>query len=188
MIDYKDSARIIDGWAGNSAAFNNSDTLKQVIFDDGITHIGSEAFLGCSQLETAELPDLLESIGYSAFKDTVMLDISSLPVVLKEIGEGAFSGSGLISVTIPGNLKTLGANAFRSCKNLENVTISDKFTPAEDKDYSSNGPFQDCTALKELTLPCDLNTSKWFGAPVETLHLTAGRTGIMVEKDTAYSA
>lgn len=48
-------------------AFANCDSLKQVQFSSGITHIGSDAFINCSKLQSISFPFTLEKIGYEAF-------------------------------------------------------------------------------------------------------------------------
>ncbi len=60
---------------GNTKAFDrddspwyeNRESIKQVVIEDGITGIGSCAFLGCSNLTGVTIPDSVTSIGEGAF-------------------------------------------------------------------------------------------------------------------------
>lgn len=55
---------------------------------------------------------------------------------IKEIKRLAFARSGLNSIEIPDNVKTIGYGAFYACENLEEVTISDSVTSIETKAFA----------------------------------------------------
>ena len=90
--------------------FAGCTVLESVTIPKTVKKIGDEAFSGCSSLETVTLPTSLEIIGDSAFyKMTSMTEIK-LPSGLLEIGEGAFQGSGLIELTIPESVESVGSS------------------------------------------------------------------------------
>lgn len=92
-------------------------SLKEISFDEGITHIGAYAFYDSSALLYAELPSTLQSIGNYAFKNTGLAQIELLEG-LQSIGEYAFSGSSLNEVSFTGDMPELASTSF------ENVTAT----------------------------------------------------------------
>ena len=50
------------------AVFQGS-KLKSITLPQSVTYIGSEAFKGCTAMETAELPEVLTEINVNAFED-----------------------------------------------------------------------------------------------------------------------
>ncbi|MGN1480418.1 leucine-rich repeat protein [Porcipelethomonas sp.] len=71
-------------------------------------------------------------------------EVDGIPVT--EIGFGAFMDTNLASITISGNIKTIGAIAFSFCSNLTIVTIDENVTKIE------TGAFSDCNSLHNVTI------------------------------------
>ncbi len=68
-----------------------------------------------------------------------------------DIHSNAFMNNDVIeSVTIPGNIKTIGNSAFEGCQNLKNVVLE------EGVEVINENAFYDCDALENLTLPNSL--------------------------------
>lgn len=81
-----------EGVTGISAyAFRKKEGLRKITINAPISAIPAEAFYHCGNLQEVILPEGLESIGNSAF-----------------------CGSGLVAVTIPASVKTIGDYAFGS--------------------------------------------------------------------------
>ena len=72
---------------------------------------------------------------------------SSKTYTVTSIGQSAFAYSGLINVTIPNSVTTIGLSAFVQCKNLTSVSVGNNVTTIEQ--YA----FAGCEKLKILTLP-----------------------------------
>ena len=108
-------------------------SIKKIVIESGITHVGAYSFMDCDAVTEIELPDTLTTIGENAFWMCDALKAIKIPSGVTEIGEWAFSGClGLTEVELPEGLKTIGHMAFNDC-GAETVTIpgSVKKIPSE---------------------------------------------------------
>lgn len=96
--------------------------ITSVTIENGVTVIGSCAFMGCKNLKAVQLPGTLEEIRLSAFDQCALTELT-LPDGLQTIGESAFSWNPLKTVTIPDSVRYVGAAAFDCNGQLESVTI-----------------------------------------------------------------
>ena len=109
--------------------------------------ITSNAFYGCSNIETIYLAETIEVIDDYAFSGCTNLRnlIYSNSIMLKEIRSSAFEGcTSLASIFIPRNVEYIEACAFMNCTSLEYVYFD------ENSKISSIGrsAFENCTSLK----------------------------------------
>ena len=132
-----------------ASALNNETKLE---IPDRITGIGSEAFLGCSDLTEVTIPDSVTFIGNSAFFGIDKLEKVKLPTYIQNIYERTFyECKSLKSITIPENVKSIGGDAFKNCTSLTEVNLPAGLENIE------NDAFSGCTSLKELTIPASVN-------------------------------
>lgn len=82
--------------------FMGSNGIEKVIFNDGVTRVSKSAFVGCKNLKEVR------------FSKTIT-----------EIAPHAFRLTGLTSVVIPENIKSIGASAFIT-DTLKDITILNK--------------------------------------------------------------
>lgn len=75
--------------------------ITSLVIGDGVTSIGSYAFMGCANLASVNIPESVTDIQMNAF---------AMCVSLKE-------------VTLPASLTTLGRDAFLKCNSLAKVTF-----------------------------------------------------------------
>lgn len=75
----------------NTPWHNNRSSITSVVIEDGVTTIGSHAFLGCYNLKNVTIPDGVTYIGRSAFNGCTSLRGITLPGSVEEIGNYAFS-------------------------------------------------------------------------------------------------
>ena len=100
--------------------------IKTVDIADGVTTIGSNAFVDCSGLTSITIPNSVTSIGDQAFAGCSSLTSITIPNSVTSIGNHVFgSCSGLISMTIGNGVTSIGDNAFSSCSGLTSVHITD---------------------------------------------------------------
>ena len=129
-------------------AFVQCANLQKVVIPTSVDEVvGSELFLGCTNLKTVEIPQttlIRSAIGYegdgeasgtkaipaSMFSGCSSLQEFVIPNDVVYIGAGAFRNcQSLSSITIPSGVTTIGGLAFRSCEGLRSVTLLSQVPP-----------------------------------------------------------
>lgn len=248
MEDYDLFGEYISPW--------REDDITEVIIEDGVTHIGSSAFLLCESLTSITIPNSVTSINRNAFSgctsltdvyykgseddknnimigedndsldsatwhyaepdepeesgttgnctwslDGTVLTISgnsnmgdydsddTLPwgtnitkVIINggvtSIGANAFKGcSSLINITIPVTIIYIGGLAFNGCSSLTNVTIPQFVTTIK------SGTFQNCSSLTSVTIPVSVKNIETFAFNGCTALTTVNYRGSEADKD-----
>lgn len=119
-----------------------------------------------------ELKSCIFSIGRYAFSGCKNLKKISIPVSVEIIGLAAFSGSGIESIHLPANLKTISSAAFSGCTNLKSVEFPAGLTKIENMAFEKSGlirmelpdtvttmgsgVFSECPNLEFVKLPRNL--------------------------------
>lgn len=103
-------------------SFTGCTSLVELSLPYSLTEIGANAFEDCTKLEIINIPDGVTTIGDRAFALCTSLNVCDLPAGLSTIGEDAFAGAGLLNVTVPNNVLSVGTGAFRSMDSLVSVT------------------------------------------------------------------
>ena len=108
-------------WKINARAFADCNELTSVTIDTNNRplQIGDQAFENCESLENVIINGDLSSIGESAFNRCSSLTSITIPDGVKSIGRSAFYGCSLLtSITIPDSVKSIGSGAFNGCTSL----------------------------------------------------------------------
>lgn len=123
--------------------YEYSDIIKSIAICDGVTGIGSSAFVGCKNLASVSIPDSVATIGNTAFRDCTSLDSIAVPNTVSTIEYYTFYGcTALTKVQIPDGVTTIRNYAFSQCAGLETVII-----PASVTNIVKNAFYQ-CPSLK----------------------------------------
>ena len=140
------------------------ENVKSIVIENGITHIGSNAFGGYGNLKcNVTIPDSVTSIGARAFynnkEDTRGFEGSLvLSKSLQSIGNDAFYGNSKLTgkLELPSTLKTIGSGAFAYCSGLTGSLVipSGVTTIGVASSGYTSGAFQSCTGLTgSLVIP-----------------------------------
>ena len=151
-----------NSWYQNTPWFQSRDALKEITFDDGIIHIGNDAFRELN-ITKIVLPESVTSLGNHCFFDCTKLTDLTIPVSLNSYGNEdypAFQGCMAIeNVTITrGNGVPFDYHNFWGIKNPElapwnlNRSIAKTITIADDVTDLGEFMFYE-TNIKELTIP-----------------------------------
>lgn len=128
--------------------FTSCKYLDTVYCQPGLHTIGKLTFDNCTSLRHIELKEGLLNIGENAFSETRSLQSIQLPNSLETIGAGAFYNTGLLSVTIPANVHTMGRGVFVS--RISNAYYTDPYYGGFGSWYAGNYTDNTCGGGKLL--------------------------------------
>lgn len=179
-------------------AFRGCTSLKSVDIPDSVFEIGDSAFWGCSSLETVSIGSGLHSLGDGAFSDCrnlkhIGLDPANLffdaddctiltsdhkklcqylaggehytytiPGTVEGISRYCFWGCDTLKEIIVPGISVIPEYAFSNCRGLENLVFQ---VPTNEL---SLGAVQDCSSLKQVTLPIsvkNIHSNAFDGCP-----------------------
>ncbi len=179
----EDSEGIMTDYEGASGAtgavwLGDKNNINTVTIEDGITHIGANAFNGITAMKSITIPESVTSIGDSAFYGCNNTALTyTLPSKLETIGNSVFYNNKVKNFVIPASVKTIGDQAFY-VKSGTSTTETITFEPesqltsiGEECFYNNNnakftsivlpdsvtsigaGAFQGCNKLTGFTIP-----------------------------------
>jgi hypothetical protein len=145
-------------------AFRNYSDLTSIVIPDNITHIGSNAFYGCQNLEDVYIKNIESWLNiefensYSHPNEFGTLHILGndgseitdiiIPDGIETVPEYAFMNAiNITSVVIPSSVSVIGEIAFLNCSNLASIVISDGVT------VIGENAFDSCTNLTDIVIP-----------------------------------
>lgn len=134
--------------------FANCIKLTSVKLPSSLTVVSNNLFIGCTALSSVTIPDSVVKLDAGAFERCTALKTLRIPKNVKEIANDCFDRSGIVSLTLPENLETIGKSAFIQCAALESITIPNKVKTIEELTFAY------CTALKSITLSSSLTSIK----------------------------
>ena len=147
---------------------------KKIVLPEGTTSIGNYSLSECNNITSFTIPSTVKNIGSYAFQNCNKL--TSLITTGGSVGNSAFKGctnlkqltfdknttsiasniasgcTALTNVTING-ATSIGANAFKDCKNLTTVSMGDSGVKSIG-DYAFFG----CSSLTEIVIPKETTT------------------------------
>lgn len=127
-------------------AFQYRPELKKLTISEGIKELEENAFSWCFNLKEISLPDSLTKICSYAFSGCGAESLT-IPENVKDIGAGAFFESmSLTSVTLPDSIEQLGPSVFAHCPDLKNVKLPANINRIPDYMFADTG-------IEEIALP-----------------------------------
>lgn len=184
------------------SAFHNCTSLTEVVLRSTESLIMSyDAFAGCTNLVTMELPECVSKIYTRAFTGCTkwVSDVNLPNAILDEVNNnaifegcaslrsvtlgnkipqltyGMFKGcTGLTSFTVPEGVETISHYAFSGCTNLTVVNIPNSVTTI------GLEAFENCTSLKQLQLPAltSLGDRTFAGSGLTSITLPESLTSL----------
>lgn len=144
---------------------NHKDSIRSVVLDNKITHIGDYAFDGCTSIKSVRytdytgnagvaLPKSVTTIGVHAFSDTGVTGTLKLPEHLTEIDSSAFYHCRKLNgeLKLPDTVKEIGGFAFNRCG------FTGKLELPVSLENIGNDAFESCSGLTgKLTFPSKMN-------------------------------
>ena len=144
---------------------NHKDSIRSVVLDNKITHIGDYAFDGCTSIKSVRytgytgnagvaLPESVTTIGVHAFSDTGVTGTLKLPEHLTEIASLAFYHCRKLNgeLKLPDTVKEIGGFAFNRCG------FTGKLKLPASLENIGNDAFESCSGLTgKLTFPSKMN-------------------------------
>lgn len=143
-IPEKVGSRVITAVDDN--AFLNNETVEQIILPKTVLSIGRMAFMFATNLNYIKIPVELNSIGRYAFAGCSSLENIDINSNISTISMNMFDQSGITSIKIPYNVKTIESQAFRNCSNLTEVSLSVSVQEI------GKEAFKNCTALETVLI------------------------------------
>ena len=108
---------------------DSRENIRAVVVEEGITHLGDNAFEGCEKLETVTLAESVTSMGISVFANCPKLVSVTGSEHLTQLGDNAFdSCESLTALELNAELTAIGRCAFYNCTSLASVTIPETVT------------------------------------------------------------
>ena len=147
-----------------------SNEIQSILLPDGITSIGSYAFISCSEITQIDLPESLKTVGMYSFYYCNKLSTISFGNQIEKIGGSAFSycskirtldfgdspvriesnafyqASGLVSVT-GRKMLSIDIYGFRNCVKLADLNLGDSLQIIGYESFGS------CHSLRSLHIP-----------------------------------
>lgn len=103
-------------------AFMECSNLEEIVVPDGVTSIGAYAFNHCSSLRSVQLPEGITTLADATFMDCPALTSVSIPSTVSSIGGNVFNGCSIASLSLPAGVQSIGYDAF--CRSLKELHVA----------------------------------------------------------------
>ena len=161
-----------------SGAFMDLTRLERVTFpESGLTKIGDAAFYGCTSLKEVYIPEGIYTLWSYTFKNCSSLAYVQMPNTLIKIDQGTFENCTSLSfVNMPSNVQIIGSWSFKGCTGLTSAGMS--YAVATE---IREGAFKNCSSLTMIQLPYNiqkLGDSAFYGIGAEIFTIPATVTEV----------
>jgi len=141
--------------------YYDRELIKNVVIEEGITHIGTASFIDCDNLISVSLPDTLKTTEWAAFLHCDNLPSIKFPASM-EVMDYGFLGfcNSIESLTVPAGVLAIESEAFQRMAGLKSIyilsrdceispyakTISNVYSDGEYRFYGTIYGYRDSTA------------------------------------------
>jgi hypothetical protein len=123
------------------SAFADCTELTEVAIPRNVHTVESFAFYGCTKLQDLHLSPSMNQIHSHCFKNCTALEYVRIPGNIRTIGKEAFAGSGLKTLVLEEGVETICQGAFR------NTPLTTVYLPESLRNIEKNA-FAGCQKLK----------------------------------------
>ena len=152
------------------------DSITKIVLEEGVTTVGSYAFVRCKNAASVVFPSTLKEIHTYGFDNCRALKTLNLPYGLQRIDRCAFSECmALTSVTLPDTVTTVDGSIFSNDYNLKYVKLSAGMRNIPDSMFFNTDSlqtviipdgittigdtaFRGCDGLTSITLPKQISS------------------------------
>ena len=152
--------------------------VTKVNLPEGLTTIGSAAFMSCQQMEEVNLPETLTSIGWEAFYNCTSLTEVTIPAAVNDVGSMAFEYcSELQYATFNGDApESFGYSVFYGCKSGFKIRYYYEYhstwDPDENNMWYSGSEWYNLSPVYPVSGACGDNISWTWNEGTKTLAFT----------------
>ena len=119
--------------------------LVTALLPESIESFGTDSFRGCTALTTFDIPDKALTFGQAMLRGDTSLTSFEIPDGTTAIPNQMFFYAGLVSVSIPDSVTTIGSSAFNGCSALEAIALPASVTEI------GNTAFTGCTGITSVS-------------------------------------
>ncbi len=102
------------------------ESITELVVANGVSSIGTRAFMNCSMITTADIADSVERIDEYAFMGCVNLQELQLPANLTTFGMYAlYDCDSLTTLHLPATVSSIRYSALSACDHLQEITVDE---------------------------------------------------------------
>ena len=109
-----------------ASAFVDQTGITSVVLPRTFTEFGEKTFYGCSNLAGVNLLNSITALPNYLFYGCSKLQFLNLPSSLQTIGNYVFQDTGLVQLTIPSKVTSIGTGVFNGCRNLFTLSVNNQ--------------------------------------------------------------
>lgn len=151
-INYSSAQGILYNKAKDTLLFCPRGRNGDVVLEEGLRHIGRNAFGNCEKLNSVEMPNSVESLGYWAFQRCKTLTEVVMSESVTWIDTSCFSNCHKIkTMSLPPEIEYIAPYAFEYCKAWKGEIVLPNTLAG-----IGNNVFYGCDSIERIIFPKDM--------------------------------